>query len=96
MWVLLAIPVVTLVLGLAASQITPAWASRYFAADRRPADPAARRVGPVPRRQASALVALALPCVFWVKPRTYAPRYKSDMRDIGGEIGAAAARRATS
>jgi mannosyltransferase len=85
-WVLLAIPVVTLALAWALSQISPAWASRYFAAI----------VGPLlllialglSRAGRLGLVALAVMCAFWIKPTQYVDGYKSDVRDIGAEVGA--------
>jgi len=85
-WVLLAIPLVTLGLAWLLSQVSPAWASRYFAAI----------VGPLVLLAALGLaragklgfVALALACVFWVKPTQYVDGYKSDVRDIGAEVGA--------
>ncbi|HZV74420.1 MAG TPA: glycosyltransferase family 39 protein [Conexibacter sp.] len=84
-WVLLAIPVVTLGLAWGLSQISPAWASRYFAAI----------VGPLlllialgfSRAGKLGLVALAVLCVFWIKPTQYVDGYKSDVRDIGAEVG---------
>jgi hypothetical protein len=85
-WVLLAIPLVTLALAWLLSQVSPAWASRYFAAI----------VGPLilllalglSRAGKLGLLALALACVFWVKPTQYVDGYKSDVRDIGAEVGA--------
>lgn len=85
-WVLLAIPIVTLALAWLLSQVSPAWASRYFAAI----------VGPLlllaalglSRAGKLGLVALAVVCVFWIKPTQYVDGYKSDVRDIGGEVGA--------
>ena len=85
-WALLAIPLVTLGLAWLLSQVSPAWASRYFAAI----------VGPLlllaalglARAGKLGLVALALACVFWVKPTQYVDGYKSDVRDIGAEVGA--------
>lgn len=85
-WVLLVIPVVTLALAWLLSQVSPAWASRYFAAI----------VGPLvlltalglARAGKLGLVAIALACVFWVKPTQYVDGYKSDVRDIGAEVGA--------
>jgi hypothetical protein len=32
-------------------------------------------------------VALVLSCVFLINPASYSPQYKSDMKDIGGEMG---------
>jgi mannosyltransferase len=85
-WVLLGIPLVTLALAWGLSQLSPAWASRYFAAI----------VGPLlllfalglARAGRLGLVALAVLCVFWIKPTQYVDGYKSDVRDIGAEVGA--------
>jgi mannosyltransferase len=84
-WVLIAIPVVTFGLAWLLSQISPAWASRYFAA----------AVGPLllllalglSRAGKLGLVALAFLCLFWIKPTQYVDGYKSDVRDIGAEVG---------
>ena len=73
-------------LGLAwiSSQVTPAWASRYFA--------------PVlgalllliawgcARARVVGLVAIAVAIVFLANPSTYTPQYKSDMRDVAAEM----------
>src|SRR6185436_838481 len=85
-FVLLGIALVTLGLAWLLSQISPAWASRYFAA----------MVGPLllllalglARAGRLGIVALAVMCVFWVKPSQYVDGYKSDVRDIGAEVGA--------
>lgn len=85
-WVLVTIPVVTIALAWGLSQISPAWASRYFAAF----------LGPLlllialglSRAGKLGLVALAVVCVFWIKPTEYVDGYKSDVRDIGAEVGA--------
>jgi mannosyltransferase len=85
MWTLIALPVATLGLAWVSSQVTPAWASRYFA----PVLGAlvllvawgcarARLVG---------LVAIVLAVVFLANPSAFTPQYKSDMRDIAAEIG---------
>lgn len=84
-WVLIVVPIVTLGLAWGLSQISPAWASRYFAA----------MVGALlllialglSRAGKLGLVALAVVCVFWVKPTEYVDGYKSDVRDIGAEVG---------
>lgn len=84
-WVLIAIPIVTLGLAWLLSQISPAWASRYFAA----------AVGPMlllgalglSRAGKLGIVAIACLFVFWVKPTEYVDGYKSDVRDIGAEVG---------
>jgi mannosyltransferase len=84
MWTLLAIPVITLLVAWLASQITPAFVSRYFApvlgAVFLFAAWGAARSGIV------GLVAIVLSIVFVVHISSYAPQYKSDMRDVGGEM----------
>jgi mannosyltransferase len=85
-WILLIVPVVTLALAWLLSQVSPAWASRYFAAI----------VGPLllllalglSRAGRLGLVALGLVCVFWISPTQFVDGYKSDVRDIGAEVGA--------
>lgn len=85
-WVLAAIPVVTIALAWGLSQLSPAWASRYFAAF----------VGPLAllaalglaRARTLGIVALACACAFWVDPTEFVDGYKSDVRDIGAEVGA--------
>lgn len=85
-WALIAIPVLTIAIGWGLSQISPAWASRYFAAF----------VGPLvllmalglARARTLGLVALAVACVFWLDANEYVDGYKSDVRDIGAEVGA--------
>ena len=84
-WILLAIPVLTLAQAWLLSQASPAWASRYFAAI----------VGPLAlllalglaRAGRLAYVALALVCLFWISPKQFVDGYKSDVRDIGAEVG---------
>jgi hypothetical protein len=84
-WVLIVIAVVTLGLAWLLSQLSPAWASRYFAA----------MLGPLillialglARARTLGLVALACLCVFWIDPTEYVDGYKSDVRDIGAEVG---------
>jgi mannosyltransferase len=84
MWTLIALPVATLGLAWMSSQITPAWASRYFA--------------PVlgalilliawgcARSRVVGLIAVPLAIVFLANPASYTPQYKSDMRDLAGEV----------
>jgi len=84
LWTLIALPFATLLIAWLASQITPAFVSRYFA----PALAAifllsawgAARSGIV------GLAAIVLSVVFVVHLSSYTPRYKSDMRDVGGEM----------
>jgi mannosyltransferase len=85
LWTLIALPVATLGLAWLSSQVTPAWASRYFA--------------PVlgslllliawgcARARVVGLAAVALSVVFLANPSSFTPQYKSDMRDVAGEIG---------
>ncbi len=84
MWTLIALPVITLLVAWLASQITPAFVSRYFApvlgATFLFAAWGAARSGVV------GLVAILLSIVFVVHLSSYTPQYKSDMRDVGGEM----------
>ncbi|MBV9366727.1 MAG: glycosyltransferase family 39 protein [Solirubrobacterales bacterium] len=84
MWSLILLAFATLLLAWLASQITPAFVSRYFApilgAILLLAAWGAARAGIV------GLVAIVLSLVFVVHLSSYAPRYKSDMRDISGEV----------
>jgi 4-amino-4-deoxy-L-arabinose transferase-like glycosyltransferase len=84
-WTLIVLPVATLALAWLSSQVTPAWAPRYFA--------------PVlgamlllvawgcARAGILGLVAIALSIVFLANPKSFTPQYKSDMRDVAGELG---------
>ena len=82
---LIAISVITIAIGWLLSQVSPAWASRYFAAF----------VGPLvllmalgfARAGKLGLVALAVACAFWLDTNEYVDGYKSDVRDIGAEVG---------
>lgn len=84
MWSLILLPFATLLLAWLASQVTPAFVSRYFApilgAILLLAAWGAARAGIV------GLVAIILSLVFVVHLSSYVPRYKSDMRDISGEV----------
>ncbi len=83
-WALVTLPVSTLLLAWLASQVTPAFVSRYFApilaALLLLAAWGAARAGIV------GLVAIALSLLFVVHIASYSPQNKSDMRDIGGEM----------
>jgi MFS family permease len=84
MWTLLALPTATLLLAWMASQITPAFISRYFAPV----------LGPIlllaafglARAGVVGIVGLALSVIFLINPASYVADYKSDMRDVGGEM----------
>jgi hypothetical protein len=85
LWTLIALPVATLGFAWISSQITPAWASRYFA--------------PVlgalllliawgcARAGLAGLVAIGLSILYLSNPSSFTPQYKSDMRDVGAEMG---------
>jgi mannosyltransferase len=84
LWTLIAIPVATLGLAWISSQVTPAWASRYFA--------------PVlgsllfliawgcARARVIGFVAIALSLFYLHNPAAFTPQYKSDMRDVAAEM----------
>jgi mannosyltransferase len=84
LWTLIALPVATLGLAWISSQVTPAWASRYFA--------------PVlgsllflvawgcARARIVGVVAIALSLLYLHNPAVFSPQYKSDMRDVGAEM----------
>jgi uncharacterized membrane protein len=84
MWALIVLPVATLLFAWLASQITPAFVSRYFAPALAPilllAAWGAARAGIV------GLVAIVLSAVFTVHVSSYTPQYKSDVRDVAGEM----------
>jgi len=86
MWALIAIPTATLIVGWGASQITPAWVPRYFA----PIVPATLLLIALGLARAGliGLVALLLSVAFVLNQSSYSPQFKSDMREIGGELGA--------
>jgi hypothetical protein len=84
LWALIALPAGTLLLAWLASQITPAFVSRYFAPVLAGifllAAWGCARAGIV------GWVAIVLSIVFVAHLSSYAPQYKSDMRDVGGEM----------
>ena len=84
MWSLITLIAGTLIVAWLASQITPAFVARYMAPILAGilllAAWGAARSGVV------GLVAIALTCVFVVHLSSYSPQFKSDMRDIGGEV----------
>ncbi|MGO9959720.1 MAG: glycosyltransferase family 39 protein [Solirubrobacteraceae bacterium] len=85
LWTLILIPVATLGLAWIASQINPAWASRYFA-------PVLASIllliaWGCARARLLGLVAIALAIAFLATPSAFTPQYKSDMRDVGAELG---------
>lgn len=83
--ILLALVVFTLLLGWIASQITPAWNPRYFA----PIVPAIMMFTAIGMSRAGVVgpLTLVVALIFLARPDTYAPQHKSDVQDIGGEMG---------
>ena len=84
LWTLVALPFATLLLAWIASQITPAWVPRYFAPTLGAivllAAFGCSRAGVV------GIVAIIASVIFLYNPASYTPAYKSDMRDISGEV----------
>jgi mannosyltransferase len=84
MWTLILLPLATLVIAWLASQITPAFVSRYMAPILGSilllAAWGAARSGVV------GLVAIVLSVLFVVHVSSYTPQFKSDMRDVSGEM----------
>jgi hypothetical protein len=84
LWALIVLPIATLLLAWLASQITPAFVSRYFAPVLAPvlllAAWGAARAGIV------GLVAILLSIVFTIHVSSYTPQYKSNMRELSGEL----------
>jgi mannosyltransferase len=82
---LLIVPIATLAVAWILSQISPAWVTRYFAAV----------LGPLlllialgmARARWLGIAALVFVTIFWSNPTTYVDGYKSDVRDIGAEVG---------
>jgi mannosyltransferase len=84
LWTLIVLPAATLILAWLASQITPAFVARYMAPILASilllAAWGAARSGIV------GLVAIALSVVFVAHVSSYTPQFKSDMRDVSGEM----------
>jgi mannosyltransferase len=85
LWVLLLTPFLTLLLAWIASQVNPAWQPRYFAPALAPILLAA--AWGMSRAGVLGLLGLLASVIFLSNPATVAPHYKSDMRDVGGELG---------
>ncbi len=83
-WTLIALPGATLLIAWLASQVTPAFVSRYFA----PVLGAILLLAAwgCARSGILGLVAIAVSFVFVIHVASYTPQYKSDMRDVGGEM----------
>ncbi len=84
MWALIAVPVTVIVLARISSLISPTWVTRYFAPLVAPllllAAFSSARAGIM------GLVAVGLSIVFVADPASFSPQYKSDMRDVAGEL----------
>ncbi len=85
MWTLMLLPIGTLAFGWLVSKVSPAWQYRYFA----PILAALLLLAAwgLARAKGVGLIALALVVIFWIKPAAYTPQYKSDVKDISGEMG---------
>jgi hypothetical protein len=86
LWALIVLPFSTLLIAWLASQITPAFVSRYFA-------PVLASIFLLAawgcsRSGVVGWVAILLSIVFVVHISSYTPSHKSDMRDVGGEMAA--------
>jgi mannosyltransferase len=84
LWTLVVLPTATLFLAWLSSQLTPAWVSRYFAPVL--ASILLLAAWGCARARIVGVVALVLSLVFLVHLSSYVPQYKSDVRDIGGEV----------
>jgi len=83
-WTLIGLPGATLLIAWLASQVTPAFVSRYFA----PVLGAILLLAAwgCARSGIVGLAALAVSFLFVIHVGSYTPQYKSDMRDVGGEM----------
>jgi 4-amino-4-deoxy-L-arabinose transferase-like glycosyltransferase len=84
LWTLIMIPAATLLLAWGSSQITPAWVSRYFAPVL--ASFLLLAAWGCSRAKIAGVVAVVLSVAFLAHTASYAPQYKSDVRDISGEM----------
>ncbi len=84
MWALIVLPTATLLLAWLASQVTPAFISRYFA----PVLAAIILLLAFGNARAGILgiLMIAASVLFLYNPASVAPQYKSNMRDIAGEL----------
>jgi mannosyltransferase len=84
LWTLILFPVATLLVAWLASQANPAYVPRYFA----PVVASLLLIAAFGCSRAGILgiAAIAISCLFLVNPSSIAPPYKSDMRDISGEL----------
>jgi mannosyltransferase len=85
LWTLLILPIGALGFGWIVSHISPAWAYRYFA----PILGSLLLLATLgfSRAKGLGLLAVIVVVIFWANPSELTPHYKSDMRDIAGELG---------
>jgi mannosyltransferase len=84
LWALVTLPTATLLLAWASSQITPAWVSRYFAPVL--ASLLLLAAWGCSRARIVGVVTIVLSIVFLAHTASFAPQYKSDMRNVSGEL----------
>jgi mannosyltransferase len=83
-WVLIALPIAALALARIASLVSVTWVSRYFG----PIAVALLLLGALgaARARVVGIVAIVLCVGFLANPGSYTPTFKSDMRDVAGEL----------
>lgn len=84
LWTLIVLPLATLAVAWLTSQVTPAYVSRYFAPVL--ASLLLLAAWGCARSGLIGWVAIALAVILITHPSNYAPPYKSDMRDVSGEM----------
>jgi mannosyltransferase len=84
MWLLILLPIGTLGFGWIVSRFSPAWQYRYFAPIL--ASLLLLSCWGMSKAKGVGLIALLLVVIFWANPSSYTPTYKSDMRDVAGEM----------
>jgi len=84
LWALIVLPTATLLLAWASSQITPAWVSRYFAPVL--ASMLLLAAWGCARARIVGVVAIVASLVFLAHTASFAPQYKSNMREVSGEM----------
>jgi mannosyltransferase len=84
MWALILVPIGTLAAGWLVSRVSPAWQYRYFA----PILGSLLLLAAwgLSRAKGVGLIALILVVIFWANPGSFTPQYKSDVRDVTGEL----------
>lgn len=85
-FVLILLPFATLLFGWIVSRFSPAWQYRYFAPVL--ASMLLLAAFGIARARGIGLIALFLVVIFWGNPASFTAKYKSDMRDVGGEMAA--------